>query len=286
MYPVSTYKQKMKQFLVFLSLLTIFGCKQNQNTASSENEKVTTEPVGSTGNKVVSPAVTFAQSIENAHDKQAWKAKNAVSFDIELSFGGQQRFAAKITSLTNSTKVRIDKEDGSMLLYDGKKVYLSPADANDKGARFDMFTWQYFFAIPFKLTDPGTHWELLDSLQIDSTAYATGKLTFGQNTGDAPDDWYVIYQEPKTGLLHAAAYIVTLGKKKEKAEENPHAIVYKAYKKVDGIPLATKWTFHDWDKENGIGKQIGDATISNIQFSDAKDAFFTQPEDSKLIEKP
>lgn len=92
----------------------------------------------------------------------------------------------------------------------------------------------------------------MDSLQIDSTSNTTGKLTFGQNTGDAPDDRYVIYQEPKTGLMHAAAYIVTSGRKKEKAGENPHVIVYRDYIKVDGIPLATKWAFHAWDKEHGL----------------------------------
>jgi len=192
---------------------------------------------------------------------------------------------AKITSFTNSSRVRVDKKDGSKLIYNGKDVFLSPTNANDKGARFDMFTWNYFFSVPFKLTDPGTNWELLDSLQIDSTSYAAGKLTFGEKIGDAPDDWYVVYQQPETGLLHAAAYIVTLGKTKEKAEENPHVIVYHGYKKVDGIHIATKWTFHNWDKETGIGEQLGEATISNIKFFDAKDDLFAQPKDSKLIEK-
>ena len=274
----------MKQFLMILSVLTIFGCNQIQKKDSPENEEMT-KPDVELVNEAVSPAVAFAQNIETAHNKQAWEAKKAVSFDIELSFGGHQRLTAKITSLTNSTGVRVDKKDGSKLIYNGKDVFLSPASANDKGARFDMFTWQYFFSLPFKLTDPGTNWELLDSLQIDSTSYATGKLTFGEQIGDAPDDWYVVYQQPETGLLHAAAYIVTLGTAKEKAEENPHAIVYHDYKKVDGIPVATKWTFHNWDKENGIGEQLGEATISNIKFLDAKEELFAQPEDSKLIEK-
>lgn len=274
----------MKQFLLILSVLTIFGCNQNQKKDSPENERIT-ETDGRSGNEAVSPAVAFAQNIEAAHNKQAWEAKKAVSFDINLSYGGHQRLAAKITSLTNSTGVRVDKKDSSKLIYNGKDVFLSPANANDKGARFDMFTWNYFFSLPFKLTDPGTNWELLDSLQVDETPYTAGKLSFGENVGDAPDDWYVIYQQPETGLLHAAAYIVTFGKAKDKAEENPHAIVYHDYKKVDEIPVATKWTFHNWDNENGIGEQLGEATISNIKFFDAKDEFFAKPEDSKLIEK-
>jgi len=275
----------MKQFLLILSVLTIFGCNQNQKKDSPENEKIMTEPDGGPGKGAVSPAVAFAQNIEDAHNKQAWDAKKAVTFDINLVFGGKQTLDATISSRTNSTGVRVDNKDGSKLIYNGKDVFLSPANADDKRARFNMFTWNYFFSIPFKLTDLGTNWELLDSLQIDSTSYATGKLTFGEQIGDAPDDWYVVYQQPESGLLHAAAYIVTLGKTQEKAEENPHVIVYHDYKKVDGISVATKWTFHNWDKENGIGEQLGEATISNIKFLDAKDELFTQPEDSKLIEK-
>jgi len=275
----------MKQFLLILSVLTIFGCNQNQKKDSPKNEKIMTEPDGGPGNGAVSPAVAFAQNIEDAHNKQAWDAKKAVSFDINLVFGGKQTLDATISSRTNSTGVRVDNKDGSKLIYNGKDVFLSPANADDKRARFNMFTWNYFFSIPFKLTDSGTNWELLDSLQIDGTPYATGKLTFGEQIGDAPDDWYVVYQQPESGLLHAAAYIVTLGKTREKAEENPHVIVYHDYKKVDGISVATKWTFHNWDKENGIGEQLGEATISNIKFSDAKDELFVQPENSKLIEK-
>ncbi len=275
----------MKRFFAILILLSIFGCDQNQKKGASQQENLITTPSVSTINQGISPGRSFAQDIETAHHKQAWEVKDAVSFDIDLSFGGKSRFTAKITSLTNSTKLRIHKQDGSELIYNGEDVFLSPGNADDKGARFDMFTWHYFFAIPFKLTDPGTHWEALDSLEIDSTPYAAGKLTFGEQIGDAPDDWYVIYQEPKTGLLHAAAYIVTFGSDREEAEKNPHVIVYHDYKEVDGIPLATRWAFHNWDKDKGIGEQIGEANLSNIQFLVAKDALFAPPKDSKLIEK-
>ena len=136
----------MKKILLILSVLAILGCNQNQKKGSPENEKIT-EPDGGPGNEAISPAVAvaFAQNIEAAHNKQDWEAKKAVSFDIDLSFGGQERLTAKIISLTNSTGVRVDKKDGSKLIYNGKNVFLSPANANDKGARFDMFTWNYFF---------------------------------------------------------------------------------------------------------------------------------------------
>ena len=273
----------MKRTLLALSIMVIFSCNQNEKKEVAPDEKIMTEPDGGIGDGAVSPAVAFAKNIENSHNKETWISNKAVAFDIDLTFGGNPRLSGKITSLTNSTKIRIDKKDGTKLVYNGDEVFLCPKIAEEKGARFDMFTWQYFFALPFKLTDPGTNWELLKPQQIEGDPFTRAKLTFENQIGDSPEDWYIIYQEPETGLLHAAAYIVTLGTEKEKAEENPHVIVYRDYIVVDGVPFATTWTFHNWDEKDGIGEQIGQAKISNINFFNPEDDLFKKPEDSKLI---
>jgi hypothetical protein len=36
--------------------------------------------------------------------------------------------------------------------------------------------------------------------------YLTEKLTFKSGTGDAPDDWYVVYADKKTNLLEKHRY--------------------------------------------------------------------------------
>ncbi len=271
--------------MLICTILLLISCKEEPKKETNPDEVIMTEPDGGIGNGAVSPAVAFAQGIERAHNKTDWDSNKAVSFDIVLKFGGQERLNAKITSLTNSTKVRVDKNNNTQLIYDGNNVYLCPENAEPKGARFDMFTWQYFFALPFKLTDPGTNWEGLESVEMDGNTYDLGKLSFGDNIGDAPDDWYVVYQERETGLLHAAGYIVTFGTDQEKAEEDPHAIVYSYYKVINGIPVATKWTFHNWNLKDGFGEQLGEATLSNITFFNAEDKLFEKPKDSKLIEK-
>jgi hypothetical protein len=276
----------MKNLIILCSIFLLVSCKEEQKKENNSDEVIMSEPDGGIGKGAVSPAVAFAQGIESAHNKTEWNDNKAVSFDIALTFGGQERLNGKVTSLTNSTKVRVDKNNNTQLIYDGKNAYLCPADAEPKGARFDMFTWQYFFAMPFKLTDPGTNWETLDSVETSGNTFDVGRLSFGENIGDAPDDWYVIYQERETGLLHAAGYIVTFGSgDQEKAEQNPHAIVYSEYEVVDGIPIATKWSFHNWNLKEGFGEKIGEATLSNITFFEAEDKLFEQPEDSRVIEK-
>lgn len=259
----------------------MIGCVDN-----STEERIPVEPNNGIGDGATPPQpLSFSENIEEAHHKTAFMMQEAVSFDIVLSFRGSQRLDAKISMTTNSNNVRVDKADGTSIVYNGEQTAVIPDNASTDGARFDLFTWQYFFAMPFKLTDRGTVWEEMGEQTLDSLSYNTSKLTFNTDIGDSPDDWYIIYQDPETSLLKAAAYIVTFNADKEKAEENPHAIVYSEYTAVEGISFAKKWTFHNWNKVDGLGEKLGKATVSNIEFFSPTENYFQIPEDSRLIEK-
>lgn len=260
----------MKKLLLLLIITSLTSCKQNNRQESENGEDA---------------ASTFVKSIEAMHNKSSWDDKDAVAFDIELSFNGEQRLDARITSLTNSSQVRVEKKDGTILFYNGEQMFLHPNDAEANSARFDVFAWQYFFALPYKVSDPGTKLEVLEQKRMMGNILKRARLTFDENTGDSPDDWYLLYQESDTGLLHAAAYIVTLGKNIEEAEKNPHAIIYRDYVVESGIPVSTRWTFHNWSEEDGFGEQIGEAVISNISFPNADDALFEEPANSRVLKK-
>ena len=271
----------MRKLSFLFAILLLISCKQN-----SSEEKIPVEPDNGIGNGATPPKVfSFSQNIEEAHNKAAFMNKQAVSFDINLKFGGKTRLEGKVSMTTNSTKVRLDKTDGTSIIYDGKDVLITPRTASTEGARFDIFTWQYFFALPFKLTDPGTVWEELQPKIQDSTKYDTAKLSFESNIGDSPDDWYIIYKDPETNRLKAAAYIVTFSKEKDKAEENPHAIVYSDYKSFENIDIATGWSFHNWSDQDGFREKLGEATITNLQFFDPQENYFKAPEDSKPVNR-
>lgn len=270
----------MKKVIFFLALSTFLAC--NDNKTKTDNS---TENIESTDSASLSPAENFAQSIEEAHNKSEFQSKEAVSFDIVLTMGGNERLNATITSLTNSKGIRIDKKDGSSIVFNGEDVFYTSEDIAEESAKFDIFSWHYFFGLPFKLTDPGTNWELFESEMVKGEKFNKGKLSFDKGIGDSPDDWYIIYQEPDSGLLYGAAYIVTFNKEREQAEEDPHAIVYHDYKLIEGIPIATKWAFHNWSKEKGFEDQIGEAVISNIRFIDPETDLFRQSENAQMVQK-
>ncbi len=229
-----------------------------------------------------STPTTFLDSVGVAHKKDEFLGHKTVAFDLELNFGGKKRLNGTVYSATNSSKIKVDYADGKSLIYDGNQVYITPDTVDYPKARFDMFTWQYFFALPYKLDDQGTKWEDWTADSLNGKPYLMNTLSFDSGTGDSPDDWYVTYIDPATQQLYATAYIVTLGKSVEEANKDPHAITYEDYKEVDGIPFATKWRFWGWTKEEGLTKQLGDATVSNIRFME-DEKVFELPESKKLV---
>lgn len=225
----------------------------------------------------------FVEKIEQAHQKEKFLSKEAIQFNIKLDFGGKERLNAKMTLLTNSTKGILELKDGAKIIFNQDKVFYSPDVPNEKSVRFDAYTWGYFFLYPSKLSDPGTKWNAYDNKEADHNNYNTQKLTFESGTGDAPDDWYVVYANKKDNLIEKAAYIVTLNGNKEEAEKNPHAIQYLDYKEIDGVPIATKWLFWEWKEGKGLTKAIGNATLTDIQFITVAEDTFTPAADFKSI---
>jgi len=74
----------MKQFLLLLSVLIIFGCNQNQKKESLQNEKVITEPNGDPENATISPAVAFAKTLKPHTTNKPGKLKR--QFHLTLTF--------------------------------------------------------------------------------------------------------------------------------------------------------------------------------------------------------
>ena len=276
----------MRLSLLFFSLLVVVGflpaCSGEQGEGGATNEAAETA-MRDTGS--ISAASPFIAPIKAAHHTSEFLKHPAVAFDFNLVFGGKSRLNGTITMMTNSTKVLVQREDGAQLLYDGKGVFLHPADAAWPRARFDALTWSYFFAVPYKLDDPGTRWNPLGRLPLEGSDSAEAQmLTFGENIGDAPDDWYIVYRADSSDLIRAMAYVVTYGKSAEEAADaEPHAIVYEDYKEFSGVPFATRWLFRNWNMREGVSGERGEATISNVRFIEDPGSIFEMPSDASEV---
>jgi len=230
------------------------------------------------------PANSFVADIEKRHQKAAFLSHDAIEFDIELFFGGSKRLDATVTLSSDSRYARIDKKDGSTIIVRDDMVYASPALKDDKSVRFAAYTWSYFFMLPYKLSDDGTKWSSYTSMAESESSMDAMKLSFESGTGDAPDDWYIVYADEKLHQLTHAAYIVTAGASQEEAEEDPHAIAYDEYSVVQGVPIAQKWTFWGWREGKGLTDALGNANLSRIGFVADASKTFDVPDD--FIEVP
>ena len=259
-----------------LILISLFSCQNISQDTEETSQKVVPERIA--------PNALVA-SLEKAHHTSEVLANEVIAFDLKLIFKEKERFNGTIYSRTDSGKIRMKrKSDGAELLFDGEKLFIYPDTTEWSGARFSVFTWQYFFMAPFKLNDPGTKWELTGEKLISGLAHETGKLSFEAGTGDAPDDWYLVYQNPKEKTMAGMAYIVTAGgRSQEEAEKSAHAIYYRDYQELsNGIPMSSNWDFYNWNEEEGFnGEPIGTAAISNVRLIKEEGSLFELPAEAK-----
>jgi hypothetical protein len=248
----------------FASVLLSIGC------ASSDKRPAPLRP---------SESLPGVAELERAHGANAWKQQSALRCDIRVEFGGKTTLDGILTFTTDGAKSRIDLKDGAQLTFDGDRAWVSPDSATFKMARFHLLTWPYFLAVPFKLRDGGVRVGWMGDQPLgDGKQYPAIRLTFAPGTGDAPRDWYILYRDPQTDRLAAMAYIVTYGKAPADRPDDPHAIMYADFRTIDGVTLATRWTFRDWVPGKGVsGEPLGRATLSNLRFLTPPPGFFDKP---------
>lgn len=258
----------MKKTIGFALLLFLFACLDDTTGESGEDKRP-----------------ELVRAAETAHRKESFLDRETVAFDLELNWQGRSPLHATVIQRTNGSRIRIRKENGSDILFDGSACWLAPASAEDPDARFDLFAWHYFFCLPWKLSDPGVRCQPLPDRVFDNALCASARLTFAPGTGDAPNDWFLVFSDKKEGLLRGAVYVVTFGGRNLKsAEKEPRAVFYSDFRPVDGIPVAHVWTFYSWHTDSlDEKKQIGSAVIRNVRFSSEQPEDFAVPAGAQRI---
>ena len=229
----------------------------------------------------------FVIPMQKVHGLDMWSQTKAMTFDIDVEFGGRPMLDASFVFETNGPRVRMETPDGAVCTFDGNDAWISPPSAATPMSRFHLLTWPWFLYCPMKLQGEGVKLSSLGQMHHDGTAHTTVKMTFDPGTGDAPDDRYILYKDPETDLLALQGYIVTYGKAVEEANKDPHAITYIHYNDVGGVMLSTEWRFWAWSPSEGVtGDPIGKARLSNLRFMVPDDNTFAAPPDASSLSLP
>ena len=225
------------------------------------------------------------RAVETAHHKNDFHSHETVAFDLELDWRGKAPLRCGIVQRTDGTRIRVRKDDGSDILFDGNNAWSAGNTPDAPETRFDLFAWHYFFCLPWKLADPGARWQPMPDRVFDGRLCSAGRLTFAPGTGDSANDWFLVFSDKKDGLIRGAVYVVTYGGKDiETAEKGPRSIEYSDYRPVDGIPIAHKWAFYGWNTDSLDSKtRLGEARIRNVRFADENPETFAVPGDARKI---
>jgi hypothetical protein len=239
-------------------------------------------------------APVSADAVAEAHGRASIPDGLVFAGDLTVNFGGNVILDVTTHFHPNGALVHMDAGPQGIVVFDGSTAHLAPADAPMQRPRFHVLTWPYFAVMAYKLGDGGTTLTPMEPapLREGGEPMRRAKLTFGDNVGDSPDDWYILYLTDDN-VLKASAYIVTYGKGDD-AEPQPSMIVYDDFVTVPtpkdydaAAVISTNWTLYHWSEDKGIvGEPKGTATLENLRLVQRPVGIFDAPAGSREVTVP
>lgn len=173
--------------------------------------------------------------------------------------------------------------------WTGEKSWIQAKDSTTFAyeTRFWALTPYYFLAQPFVLDGEGVNLELLPQMTYKNKVQDVVKVTFDSGTGDAPDDYYVLYFTKDTHRLSAIRYIVSYPGYFKKGEYLPEKFMEViGENSVNGILFPTDFKTHWLTENQKPGEYITKIEVSDVHFIDTlKNDFFNMPEAAEIVEE-
>jgi hypothetical protein len=226
---------------------------------------------------------SIVAQIERAHGAENWRTQKALSAELALEFSDGTGLEGTLTYDIQGRRVRFEVTDGPLLVFDGNRAWVAPADTEFPHARFNLRAWPYLLALPFTLRDTGVSVEPLGLKKFEHALCQAARVTFAPGSRDTPEDWYLLFLEPASSRVRAAAYIVTYGRSRDEAEKAARVVRYESYTRLDGAIVATHWSFFDWSVERSAAgaAPVGHATLRGARFVEPEDGAFDRPADAR-----
>ena len=214
------------------------------------------------------------KAIEHAGGWDAWLATRTIQFrktTVRFAEDGSvanTRVQFHKYVLQPSPMMRIDWEsNGSqgVMINDGKQAWKlvngKPATLQEdiNSARNNTFGSHYVFSMPFKLRDPGTQFEMTDTMTTeDGTVVHKIRVNYTKEAGDAGGmhTWTYMF-DPQTGRL-VCNHLQYAADKYDWTE-------YYDEKPVGGLLLSTRRVGYNADAKGKIGPKQSETIYDQIQ---------------------
>jgi len=152
--------------------------------------------------------------------------------------------------------------------------------------RFWALTPHYFLSQPFVLDGEGVILEKLADKTHKNVAYDAIKASFEAGTGDAPDDYYVLYFGKEDHKLAVIRYIVSYPKYFPNGGHLPEKLMeLQGTTVVNGIEFSTGYHTHWLTEEEQAGEHITTIDVSEISFApETEKGYFEMPVGGVVVE--
>ncbi|WP_299682246.1 DUF6503 family protein [uncultured Dokdonia sp.] len=300
-------KKNIVHIICLISFIMITSCKEEKTvvTPIQKNDKTqlkndlvkvpeswVTDRVSKAKNRLqASAAGTIVWNAMEAHGGLAnWYSKGPIAFhfDYKPLDGSTQRNTYQTIDMWRNIARHQHYDDHSQEFgWDGAKAWTKTTDSTafKYNLRFWALTPYYFLAQPFVLDGEGVILEQLEDKDFKDKVYNVIRVSFAEGTGDAPDDYYVLYFGKEDHQLGVIRYIVSYPGYFEKGKHLPEKFMeLQGTTIVDGITLSTGYHTH-WLLENETpGDHITTITVDSISFQpDTKKEYLAVPEGAKIL---
>lgn len=255
-------------------------------------------------------AARILRSIAEAHNAAAWKKRRAVRCEIAVNMGGRERLAGTLTYDYAKNRIRLERPNGSALVFDGESTWSTTGEKPDAEAVHCLRAYAFMLAAPFKLAHPDAELALLEPVLVrgrpcdrvrivfpspagsdapgDGDDVGTGGDEDGESAGDLDaqgkpltglPDWLIADADQQTSRLLSLAYAPHIVQLTDPdALGGPRAVLFDAFQEVDGVLLARRWQFYSWSRKWGVqGQTLGWGRISSPEFVEPVDSWFERP---------
>lgn len=194
-----------------------------------------------------------------------------------------------IDTWSNKARHRSVTDSTAIFGWDGVNAWVTAKDSTTfkYNLRFWALTPLYLAAQPLVLDGEVVNLELLPQVNYKDALQDVVKVTFDSGTGDAPDDYYILYLDAKTHLLSALRYIVSYPGYFPNGGNNPEKFMELVNRKTfNGINFPLKFNTY-WSTEDGLpkGEPITTIELSDIAFQNRlEEGFFERPVGGMLLE--
>lgn len=194
--------------------------------------------------------VTGANIVDVSKERYIFNGEVSYAEYIKRQVYALPQLNGKHTQFFNGTKTE-SKIDGK-IITEQQPAYIGHSLRK---------TNYYWFAMMFKLLDPGVNHKLLPNRKVNHISYKVVEMTFGDNIGDASDK-YILYINPETYRIDQFLYTaLAFGAK------DPSLMKVK-YEKIDGIYVSTyrKYAPADWNG-NVLKETWTEQFTKNVKFN-------------------